>query len=168
MEPVRLTFRYTERDFVRAYRLHFRHKLRLKTDIAVVTAVTLFGGFLWNSSGVRDYAIVMFCCSAILVGLLFTAFVIVPPRLYQREPKHRDEYSLVFASDRIQFHTIHIDSNIEWELYTHAIVDANSYNLYYGSSSLSIIPTRVFESSEQRNSFDQLISQKIPKISRKS
>lgn len=168
MEPIRLTFRYTEQDVVRGYRLHFRHKLRLKTDIAVIIAAVLLGVYLWSSLESHGYAIVMFCCSTILAILLFAAFFIIPSRQYRREPKYRNEYSLVFSPDRIQFHTIHIDSNIEWSMYTHAFVDANSYNLYYGNSSLSIIPTRVFESPEQKNSFDQLLSKKIPKISRKA
>ena len=168
MEPIRLTFLYTEQDFTRAYRLHFRHKLRLKTDIALIIVLSILGAFLWRSPEDQVYAIVAFCSSSFLALMLFTVFVIIPKRIYRREPKHRDECSLAFSSDGIQFHTAHIDSNIAWSLYSHAIINSNTYNLYYGHSSLSIIPMRVFVSIDQKNLFDQLIPEKIPKITRQS
>ena len=95
--------------------------------------------------------------SAFLVLILIAAFVVLPPLAFRYEPKFRDEYSLMFSPDGIHFHTAHIDSNLAWNLYSRALVDAHSYVLYYGSRTFTVIPKRVFQNTEQQAAFDQLL-----------
>ena len=49
-------------------------------------------------------------------------------------------------------------------MYSRALVDARSYVLYYGSRRFTVIPKRVFESSEQQQAFEQLLAEHVPEI----
>jgi len=99
--------------------------------------------------------------------VLVAAFTVIPPLVFRREPKFRDEYSLVFSSEGIHFRTAHIDSRLQWSLYSSALVDAHSYVLYYGKRQFTAIPKRVFVGSEQLQAFEQLLTQHISNIVRR-
>ena len=60
--------------------------------------------------------------------------------------------------------TTHIDSALKWGMYTWALVDAYSFILYYGSQQFTVIPKRVFDSSSQRQAFEQLLWQNVSKV----
>lgn len=167
MDPsVHLSFRYSEQDFVQAMRAHFASRLRLKLDLAVAAVAALLGLYVWQSMHLPWYGIPLFALSALLVLLLVAAFGVIPGLIFRREAKFRDQYSLTFSSDGIHFRTAHIDSQLKWSIYTRALVDAHSFILYYGSRSLTVIPKRVFESAEQLATFERLISEKIPGVSK--
>jgi hypothetical protein len=100
--------------------------------------------------------------------MLLAAFVILPPLAFRLEPKYRDDYSLIFSPEGIHFRTVHIDSQLQWSLYSRALVDAYSYLLYSGSRTFSVIPKRVFESSEQERAFEELLARHVPKIVKKN
>lgn len=86
---------------------------------------------------------------------------------FRNDPKYRDEYSLTFSPEGIHFQTAHIDSHLEWSIYSRALVDVHSYMLYWGSRTFTVIPKRVFENTEQRVAFEQLLAERVPKIVRK-
>jgi hypothetical protein len=59
--------------------------------------------------------------------MLIAAYFMLPRRLFRRNPKLHDEYSLVFSDDGIRFRTSHIDSQLAWNLYSHVLMTADSY-----------------------------------------
>lgn len=79
-------------------------------------------------------------------------------------PKYRDDYSLVFSAEGIHFRTVHIDSQLQWSVYSRALVDAYSYILYYGSRTFTVIPKRVFQDSEQQSALERMLGQHVPKV----
>jgi len=160
---INLIFRYSETDHVRAMRAHYAEHLRLWLDISAIVVVGMVSIWLWPSFSSKVFLGV----SVFFVLVLFAAFVVIPPLVFRREPKFRDEYSLTFSPDGIHFHTAHIDSNLAWKLYSRALVDAHSYLLYYGSRTFTVIPKRVFQNTEQQAAFDQLLTQHVPVIVRK-
>jgi hypothetical protein len=166
-EPIHLAFRYSEREYVQAMRSHFATRLRLKWDIVVILILAICTGFFWNTEGMQTFVGVTGMGSLILSAMLVGVFFAAPRRMFRRNPKLRDEYSLTFSDEGIHFRTAHIDSQLAWTLYTHAIVNANSYLLYYGESQLSVIPKRLFQSTEQQLQFEQLLARHIPKITRR-
>jgi hypothetical protein len=87
-----------------------------------------------------------------------------PPIAFRREPKFKDEYSLTFTQESIHFKTEHINSVMQWSIYSKALIDAYSYVLYYGAGSISVIPKRVFQSADQQREFEQLIRHQVTKI----
>lgn len=164
---VSLLFRYSEQDFVRAMRAHYASRLRLRLDIAVTVLMAVIGVYLWRSPESRWYGMALVGISGTLALMLITAFGIIPYVVFRREAKFRDEYALTFSPDGIHFRTAHIDSQLQWGMYSRALVDSHSFVLYYGARSFTVIPKRVFQSSEQQRTFEQLLAQKVPKIIKK-
>jgi hypothetical protein len=148
-------------------RAHYAERLRLKLDISIIVAAAGLGAYLWQSSSSPYYGMFLVGLAVILVFILVVAFGVIPGVVFRREAKFRDEYALTFSSEGIHFHTAHIDSQLEWSLYTRALIDTHSFVLYYGSRSFTVIPKRVFESAEQQAVLERLISFKIPNVSRK-
>ena len=111
----------------------------------------------------------LFCVggSAVFGVILVAAFLIIPPLAFGNDPKYHDEYSLTFSPEGIHFQTAQIDSNLEWTIYSRALVDAHSYLLYWGSRTFTVIPKRVFQNAEQQGAFDQLLVDHMPKVVRR-
>jgi len=165
---IQLSFRYSELDYVRAMRAHYASRLRLRLDAAVAMATALLGVYLWQSPDSRWWGIGLICLSAVFVLILVAAFGVIPQLVFRREPKFRDEYSLTFSPEGIHFRTAHINSDLQWSIYTRALVAPHSFILYRGTHSFTVIPKRVFEATGQMAAFEQLISEKIPEISGKN
>jgi hypothetical protein len=102
--------------------------------------------------------------SGVLTVTLVAAFAVIPSVAFRRQPKFRDEYSVTFSPQGIHFRTTHIDSDLKWDMYTWALIDAHSFILYYGSQQFTVIPKRVFEGPVQRQAFEPLLRQHVSKV----
>ena len=78
-----------------------------------------------------------------------------------------EEYSLTFSPEGIHFRTAHIDSQLQWSVYSRALVDAHSYLLYHGARQWSVIPRRVFQSRAEQEAFERLLAEHVPQIMRR-
>jgi hypothetical protein len=164
---VSLSFSYLKSDIVRAMRFHYASLLRPKLDIAVAVALAALGAYFWRSPGSHWFG-VLFVGASIAFGLiLIAAFLIIPPLAFRRQPKFRDAYSLIFSPEGIHFQTPRIDSHLEWSIYSRVLVDADSYLLYWGSRTFTIVPKRVFQNMDQQSAFEQLLAERVAKIIRK-
>ena len=161
---VSLCFRYSESDFVRAMRAHYALRLRLWLDISAILVTGIAGFYFWRSPDLHWPSVAAMSVSVVFLLILFAAFVIIPPMAFRREPKLREEYSLTFSQEGIHFITAHIDSQLQWSIYSRALIDAHSYVLYHGTGSFTVIPKRVFQSADQQRAFEQLLVQHVPKI----
>ena len=164
---INLTFRYLESDYVRAARAHHASRLHLRIDACVAVVLVGVGSWLWQTPGYHSLGVVCVAGFVLFFLMLLAVFVVIPPLIFRREPKFRDEYSLAFSPEGIHFRTAHLDSQLQWSLYSRALVDAQSYLLYYGTHQFTIIPKRVFHDSGQQQAFDQLLTQHIPQIERR-
>jgi len=165
---VNLLFRYVQNDYVRAVRAHYATPLRLRFDAVAIIVVGALGIYLWPSS--RDHLMGVICVTASLglTLLLAVAFILIPPMVFRSNPKFRDEYALTFSPEGIRFRTVHIDSQLQWSLYTRALIDENSYVLYYGTRDFTVIPKRIFSSAEQQEVFDDLLTQHVSEVVRRT
>jgi hypothetical protein len=145
-------------------RAHYASRMRLWLDIPSMVLLGIAGAYLWQSSNLHWLSIVSIGLSVILALILSLAFVVIPPLAFRREPKFQDEYSLTFSQECIHFKTRHIDSELQWNIYSKALIDTHSYVLYYGTRSFSVIPKRVFQNADQQRTFEQLIVHHVPKI----
>ncbi len=166
-QPLHLSFRYSESEYVQAIRSHFANRLRLKSDIAVILGLAIIAAYFWNTGGMQTFVGVAGMGSLVLSAMLVGVFFVAPRRMFRRNPKLHDEYSLTFSDVGIRFHTAHIDSQLAWTLYTHVVVNANSYLLYYGESQFSVIPKRLLQSAEEQQQFEQFLARHIPKFTRR-
>jgi hypothetical protein len=163
METVHLSFRYAEEDYVRAMRAHYASRLRLPLDIAVTVGVAVLGAYELRS-GSHAFGIALLSVSGIFALILVAAFAVIPSISFRTQPKFRDEYSLRFSPEGIHFQTTHIDSDLQWGMYTSALVDAYSFILYYGSQQFTVIPKRVFQDGPQRQTFERLLLQNVSRV----
>ena len=161
---VTLTIRYEERDFVRAMRAHFKTFLRLWLDVVAIVTVGGYGIYLVVYSGKHWLGGGMIAAAAALAFMLAAAFLVIPQWTFRHEPKFRDEYMLTFSDEGIHFRTAHIDSRLDWSIYSRVLVDACSYLLYHGPRQFTIIPKRVFESAGQQGDFERLLAEHISRI----
>ena len=162
-----LVFRYSERDFIRAMRAHYSSRLRLTLDIIVIVSLASWGVYDLQSPHPDWFGKFSLVVSAVFALMLIAVFFVIPPLMFRRESKFRDEYSLTFNPDGIHFRTVHLDSNLQWEMYSRALVDHQSFLLYYGAAAFTIVPKRVFKSPEQMRAFEELLANKMPKIVRR-
>jgi hypothetical protein len=166
-ETVNLSFRYLERDYVRALRAHYSSRLRVRFDIAAAIVAALFGAYTWRSPDYHWLSVVCLVASFVLVLMLFAAFVVIPPLAFRSEAKFRDDYALTFSQDGIHFRTSHIDSQLQWSMYSSALIDELSNELYYASRQITVNPKRVYKGAEQQQTFEQLFTQHVSKIVRR-
>jgi hypothetical protein len=163
-ETISLSFRYSKSDIVRAMRSHYASRMRPRFDLVMAVVLAAAGAYLWRLPSSHWFGVFCIGASAVFLSLLIATFVIMPRLAFRSEPKLRDDYSLAFSQHGIRFRTVHIDSELQWNLYSRALVDAYSYILYYGSRSFTVIPKRVFQSVEQQRAFEQLLVQHVSKM----
>jgi len=165
---VTLSFRYLQSDIVRAMRSHYASLLRPRLDIVVAVGLAALGVYFWRLPSSHWFGVLFVAASAVFGLILVAAFLVIPPLSFRHQPKFRDEYSLTFSPEGIHFQTAHIDSHLEWSIYSSVLVDAYSYVLYWGTRTFTIIPKRVFQNTEQQGTFEQLLADRVPKIVRKA
>ena len=164
---VNISFRYLESDYARALRAHYASRLRLRLDIVVAIVLASIGTYLWRSPGLHWLGVGCVLVGALFALMLVAAFTVIPRIAFRREPKFRDDYALTFSPDGIHFRTAHIDSQLQWSMYSRALVDSHSYVLYYGSRQFTVIPKRVFQNAEDLQAFEQLLTQHVSQIVRR-
>jgi YcxB-like protein len=163
MENVNLSFRYTQMDYVKAMRAHYASRLRLPLDIAAVFGAAALGAYeLWSGSHITG--VVMLALAGFFVMMLLAAFFVIPVLTFRSEPRFRDEYALSFSQQGIHFRTAHIDSDLQWTLYTRVLVDASSFILYYGSRQFTVVPRRAFQDDAQRLMFERMLAKHAAKV----
>lgn len=147
-------------------RAHYASRLRIGLDVSAIVLCALAGLYFWGSA-LRWLSLVLFTLSGALGLILFAAFAVIPQLAFYREPKLQDEYSITFSDEGIHFKTSHIDSQLQWNLYSSVLIDGGCYILYYGKNSFTVIPMRAFERIEAQTAFEQLLTKHISKIVRK-
>lgn len=167
-ETISLSFRYSESDIARAVRSDYASRMRPRLDIVMAIGLAAAGAYLWRSPGSHSSGVFAIGASAAIVLLLLAAFVVAPSLVFRLNPKYREDYSLTFSAEGIHFRTVHIDSQLQWSLYSRARIDAHSYILYHGTRTFTVLPKRVFESSEQERAFEELLARHVAKIVKKN
>jgi len=164
-DTVQLSYRQTEDEYLAALRSFFWKSTAFQTRVIVswvlvsaglVTLVLLLG----FSPPVWTHLILI----AITGVALFHGYVVDLPRKYFRgDPKFRDEFHLTFTDAGIEFHTQNMSSMIAWNFYSGVVENDSFYILTYGRNilSLSIIPKRAFQSSDQEITFRQLLRRNL-------
>lgn len=164
-ETVRLSFKYTEEEYLAAIRLYFWRSTPLQTGMIVIYVLLSAGlvvliSLLGFSLPVWAYLIVIG-----ITGLaLFHGYVVDRPRAYFRgNPKFRDEYHLTFSDAGIEFHTQNMSSMTAWNFYSSVAENDRFYMLMYGKDihTLTVIPKRAFQSSHQETIFRQILRRNL-------
>jgi hypothetical protein len=166
MDTFTLSFRYSEQQYARAVRTHYASRLRLPLDILVTIALVV-GGVYEVRSESRGFGIFLLSAAGVFTLILIAAFVVIPKLAFQ-QPKLHEQYSLTFSPEGIHFQTTDVDSQLQWKMYSHALIDKASFLLYYGSNQFTVIPKSAFQTAAEREGFERLLATKVSKIVNKS
>ncbi len=138
--PVILQFRYSREEYVTAVREYYG-AYHSKVSALMCGALVVMGFLiaLWSD----DPYISSFLISIGVFGLIIFSlnYFRGPQRIYDRNPKLREEYSLEFTDDGVLFRSRDIDSALQWNLYSGVRETERFYYLIYGKDSFSLIPS---------------------------
>jgi hypothetical protein len=161
MFDTELNFTYSKQDCINAFRLHYKNILRLKLDCAAILMAVAAGSWQWMMFGPNNASYLFLGAAAFMSLMLYAAFFVLPALIYKRNEQWKRPYYLLFSDRNIHFKTDTIDSHLEWSTYSKVLHDAHSYLLYYGKSHFTIIPKRLFASTEELQQFEQMLSEKV-------
>lgn len=164
-EAVQLSFRYSEEEYLAAIRFYFWHSKTL-LGRAIVTYVLFSAGLVLLPLMMGFHLPVWANLALVAIAgvALFHGYVGDRPRTYFKgNPKFRDEYHLTFTDAGIEFHTHNMSSMTAWNFYSGVVEGDSFYLLIYGKDihSLSIIPKRAFQSSNQEMVFRQILHRNL-------
>lgn len=162
-----LDFTYSRQDCLRAWRRHFKEKMKLPLDLLAAAVLAAFGSWQWWLEGPSVLSIAAIALAATLALIVVAALYVVPAMAYRRDEKLKRPYHLRFGEDEIEFRTDSLTSRLGWQLYTNALIDDHSYLLYYGNAQFTIIPKRTIPDIESQREFEQLLEKKIHAIIRR-
>src|SRR5262245_30033525 len=135
IEPIELTFTYSEQEYLAASRL-----LIIKSEalvrIVLFFILLAFGLILMFSLVTPSLPIWVTVSMAGLCGIaLFHSMMVQVPRNYFRgDPRFRETFHFSFSADGINLKTTSINSTYSWNLYTRVIENKDFYLLIYGKN----------------------------------
>lgn len=158
METVNLIFKYSQKEYVKAFRQHLLLSKRVyRSDYIIIhLIIAALGWLLFHNPDDWLYRMLFILC--LIWGLIiYLGYFSVPVRNFKAEPKFRNEYQLTFSKNGIKFITEGINSNLSWSIYTDMIESADFYYLIQTRQMYTIIPKRAFISEEQRKLFAEIV-----------
>lgn len=160
-DVVELRFRYSEEEYVSAYRKYFLAKRRATFFIVMAAGLVVVGIYFLVSRGDVALTVSFIATGAFLFGLLVTSSILLPRQRFREDPRFKGEYHLRFSDEGIEFHTADIDAKVSWRVYKEACEMKRFYLLSDGAATLTVIPKRVFTSTDQELSFRRLLDAKV-------
>ncbi|MCA9198564.1 MAG: YcxB family protein, partial [Planctomycetales bacterium] len=130
--PVSITFTYTRDEYILAMKRHYCATLKVGRDViggllAMTTGIYLL---FYSSDSWAGWALTII--GAVMLLMVIYALFVLPGMIYYSQPKLKDEYSLVFSDEGIDFKTNSIESQLHWSIYQSWLYDDDFFILYYG------------------------------------
>ena len=160
-DVVELRFKYSEEEYVSAYRKYFLAKRRATFFIVMAAGLVAVGIYLLVSNGDVALTVSLIATGAFLFGLVVTSSILLPRQRFRADSRFKGEYRLRFSNEGIEFHTADIDAKVSWRVYKEAFEIKRFYLLSDGAATLTVIPKRVFTSAEQESAFRRLLDAKV-------
>lgn len=156
---VELTFKYSEKEYVKAARqyLIINRTIR-KIDIFVIPLFIIFSIFYAINSGFNLYSIVALIVAtfALLMGSML--YFYVPIKTFRSTSKFHEEYYLLFNDNGIKFKTATINSELKWDTYSNILSNKDFYFLIQHPRIYTVIPKRAFENNQVIENFERLVT----------
>lgn len=159
--PVTLRFTHRESEYVAAMRLFYSRVYHTRFLIGVFSIVLLLG-LAFISLNV-DFLLGTVTAVVGLILLLYYGYahLVTPRQAFQRDTKFREEFTLRLSDDGIWFRLKNAESKLEWAFYSKVWETPKFYFLCYDKGMFTLIPKRVFTSSEQHRAFRELLNRKL-------
>ena len=160
---VQLNFRYTEQEYIAAYRFYILRSKEMIIRLIVCYVLFSLGLvllFLLSEVALTSWVIVAGCI-VVGISIFHSSLTALPRRYFRGDPRFRDEYHLTFTDSGIEFRSPTVNSSVAWSLYSSVIENDKFYILIYGVHSLSILPKRAFRDSQQDIAFRRLLRRHV-------
>ena len=161
MEIIELRFKYTEAEYVSAYRKYFLTQRRPIFMMVLAPGVLVIGIYFLLSGSDVALTVAFIATGALLFGLLISSSILSPGQRFREDPRFKGEYLLRFSDRGIEFRTNEIDSKVSWRLYKEAVETKDFFLLSNGAALLSVIPKRAFANAEQEKEFKQMLDANV-------
>lgn len=165
-DKVELRFKYTADEYAAAVRLYMLRTPAIIVRLGLFLALFTLGIFTLLAAFDTDMLFPILGAMGIFAGLCAWLFFGLPRQRYRSDPKFQNDYALEFSDAGILFKTDHIDSQIEWSLYTGVLENDRFYLLVYGRHMMLVIPKRAFPGLHQESRFRDLLKRHLTPVSR--
>ncbi len=167
LKTVQLVFQYTQSEYVKAERQYLIANKTIRRYDAILVAVFL----LFSISNLFLSSFSTF--SIILLGIVLTAtalrsliYFLMPIRRFKQTAKYHEEYIMVFLKDIIKWKTSNIESELKWDIYSELWESDDFYFLIQAPRMYTLIPKRVFEDQEEKQTFEEITLSNLNSIKR--
>ena len=157
MEAVKLTFKYTQAEYVKADRLYLIASKTISKTSIVVLAIFLPASLLYlflSSFSVLGIIAAAIGVIAVMVGS--SLYFYIPSYKFKITSKFHEEYTLTFSNSGITFKTPSIDSTLKWDVYSEIWESNDFYFLLQAPRMYTLIPKRVFGSPVEMRMFEEI------------
>lgn len=161
MKAIELTFRYTEKEYVKAARQYIvTTKPMRKADIVVLPLLFVASVFYLFHTEFSLFAVLFFVLILLVLAIAFLIYFFIPIAGFSRIGKNTD-CSLIFSEEGVRFKTARADSLSVWSVFSRMIENDAFYFLVHTPQSYRLVPKRAFVGDEQRRAFEELVSKKL-------
>lgn len=157
MKTVKLIFKYTESEFVKAQRQYLiASKTIRRYDLILAVVFLLFSISYLFISSFSTLSMIIAGTVLIVTILGSVAYFLMPIFIYKQTAKYHDEYLLVFSKYIIYWKTSNIETHFKWDVYSELWESEDFYFLNQKPHMYTIIPKRVFENQDERQAFEDM------------
>lgn len=128
-QPIELRFKYTESEYVSAYRKYFLAKWRAMFFFLMAAGLIVIGFYFVIAKWDVTFSVSFIGTGAFLLGLLITSSFLLPRQRFRNDPRFKSEYLLRFSDEGIEFHTDEIDAKVSWRIYRE--IGENKNSIFY-------------------------------------
>jgi hypothetical protein len=160
-KPLRLSFTYTEDEYVAAARYFFTRG----TDPKFQFYLGL--GFIAGALFITWLVDNIYVTATVMVPLLLVAarywyvYSALPRSYFRGNPKFRDPYELTFSDEGILFRSNGVESRLAWDFYTKVLETPEYFFLVYGRDMFSLVPKRVLRDRRQASALGEMLRRKF-------
>jgi hypothetical protein len=166
MQPIKVKFNYTEKEYLTAARMLLFGQRVLLARLIIILALVWFG--IMTISLLSEFEFPLW--AAFWIGLLvdvsfvYLGVVDAPRRLFRKDAKMREQFELTFSEEGVALKTSQIDSKLAWSLYKGILENKSLYVLVYdapGRMMMTVVPKRVFRDASEELEFRRLVHQQV-------
>jgi hypothetical protein len=158
MERIRLSFKYTQGEYVKAERQYlFASKAITKTSVVVLALYLLLSlvYFFLSSFTVLSSIFLGIALFAFVAGC--TVYFYMPVYKFKQTSKYHEEYNLTFSLEKIEFKTPTIDSELKWDVYSDFWESNDFYFLIQAKRIYTLVPKRAFRNLATKQTFENIV-----------
>lgn len=154
LETVRLEFKYTQNEYVKAERQYLIANKTIRRYDAILFLLFSIGNLFLSSFS--TFSIILFWIILTVTVIGSFLYILMPIVKFKQTAKYHEEYVLTFSKDTIRFKTSSIESELKWDVYSELWENNDFYFLIQAPHMYALIPKRVFKDENEKQIFIEI------------